>query len=126
MKRMAVLASALMVAAATMLSAPQAEARRGHGIAAGLIVGAVVGGVIAASIASQRRHYAYYPRRVHYGYYRPAYHRPIYHYHRPLRVYRAGFTRGWGGHRHYGYHRSWRGHWGHRGLGHHRGWRHRW
>jgi hypothetical protein len=117
MKRFAVLVTAAVFAFGTMARPPEAEARRGGALVAGIIAGAVIGGIIAANVRNKRRHhysYNYYPRRTYYPAYsyapayvyrRPVY-RPVYAYRRPVYrpvyvyrsrpVYRAGFSRGRG------------------------------
>lgn len=128
MRRLAVWASVLVFAASAVALSPEAEAsRRGGGIGAGIVAAAVIGGIVAASVASQRRHYAYYPRS--YGYYGPSYayaapyyrsyYAPVYTYrrsyvpvytyrsyrpYRPIRYSRAGFV----GSRHWHGGRRWR------------------
>ena len=101
MRKLAVLAAAAAVFVfGAMAKTPEAEARRGYCYGGGGVVAAlVIGGIVAASLASQRRSYGYYPRRSYYGssyaYGGPSYYYSQPYYSRPVRVYRAGFTRGY-------------------------------
>lgn len=122
MRRLAVVAAALVFAAGAIANSPEAEARRGWGgVGAGIVAAAVIGGIIAASASRRSYGYGYgygYAPRSYYGpsyysygtpyygysrsYYRPVYaYRPVrvhrvVHYHRPVRFHRAGFVGGRG------------------------------
>ena len=79
MNRIAVASAATVFALAAVVSAPDAEARRGgFGWGGGLVAAAVIGGIAAAVIASRHRNrsYAYYPRQTYYSsaYYAPRFH----------------------------------------------------
>lgn len=113
MRKWAVIAAAMVFGAGAVAYTPQAEARRGWGVGAGILAGALIGGALIAS-AHRHRAYAYYPRRAYYprpvyyarpAYYsRPRYYAPVYRYrpvyyraapvyryrYRPVRFYGAG------------------------------------
>ena len=100
MKRFAVAASALVFAIAAVVSAPEAEARRGGFGGGGFVLGALVGGLAIAALASRPRYrsYGYGGYGGGYGGYAPAYYGSSY-----------GYGGGYGGY--YPRHRWHRRHW---------------
>ena len=88
MKRFAIAACALMFATASVISAPDAEARgRGWGGGGGFLAAAIVGGIAIAALSRHRhRSYGYYPQQSYAYYSAPRYY--------------GGGYRGFGGRRH--------------------------
>lgn len=92
LKKLGVLAAALVMGLSTLTFQPApAEARRGGAIIGGLIAGALIGG----AIYSHRRHHRSY------GYYNYGYAAPVYGY-----SYRPAYYSRWG-HRHHRGCRHW-------------------